>query len=55
MEYNRLKKTMLTILTAIMLVMSLNVVGAECSDSNDPSDGGADCDGAGLTNAEEQS
>ena len=35
--------------------MSLNVVGAEGSDPNDPSDGGADWDGDGLTNAEEQS
>ena len=45
---------MITILTAVMLAMSAGVVAAEGSDPLDPSDGGADWDGDGLTNAEEQ-
>ena len=46
----------MTVLTAIMLAMSAGVVGvaAEGTDPLDPSDGGADWDGDGLTNAEEQ-
>ena len=50
---NRFTKTMLTILTAIMLAMSAGIVTADGSDPLDPSDGGADWDGDGLTNAEE--
>ena len=53
MDKNRFKKTMLTILTAIMLAMSASVVTADGSDPLDPSDGGADWDGDGLTNSEE--
>ena len=45
---------MLTILTAIMLAMSAGIVTADGSDPLDPSDGGADWDGDGLTNSEEQ-
>jgi hypothetical protein len=45
---------MLTLLTAFMLVMSAGVVSSEGTDPLDPSDGGADWDGDGLTNAEEQ-
>ena len=51
---NKIKKTFLTILTAIMLTMSVGVVTGEGSDPLDPSDGGADWDGDGLTNKEEQ-
>ena len=51
---NKFKKTVLTILTAIMLAMSAGVVNGEGSDPLDPSDGGADWDGDGLTNKEEQ-
>ena len=51
-KYNQ--KTLCTILTAILLIMSVNVVGASGTDPLDPSDGGADWDGDGLTNAEEQ-
>ena len=48
------QRTLCTILTAILLILSLNVVGANGTDPLDPSDGGADWDGDGLTNAEEQ-
>ena len=48
-KYNQ--KTLCTILTAILLIMSVNVVGASGTDPLDPSDGGADWDGDGLTNA----
>ena len=49
---NKFKKTMLTILTAIMLAMSAGIVTADGSDPNDPSDGGADWDSDGLTNSD---
>ena len=52
---NRFRKTILAILTAVMLAMSAGVVLADGSDPLDPSDGGADWDGDGLTNSEEQS
>ena len=39
---------------AILLIMSSGLVMAEGSDPLDPSDGGADWDGDGLTNKEEQ-
>ena len=52
---NRFKTMMITVLTAFMLVASAGVVGADGSDPLDPSDGGADWDGDGLTNSEEQS
>ena len=48
------QRTLCTILTAILLILSVNVVGADGTDPLDPSDGGADWDGDGLTNAEEQ-
>ena len=51
---NRFKKTVLTIITAIMLAMSAGIVAGDGTDPLDPSDGGADWDGDGLTNAEEQ-
>ena len=43
-------------MTAFMLAMSVGVTGvaADGTDPLDPSDGGADWDGDGLTNAEEQ-
>ena len=50
----KINKTICTIITALMLILSLNVVGADGSDPLDPSDGGADWDGDGLTNSEEQ-
>ena len=51
---SRTKRVLLTILTALMLAMSAGVVAADGTDPLDPSDGGADWDGDGLTNAEEQ-
>ena len=54
MKTNTFKNTMLTILTALMLALSAGVVAADGSNPLDPSDGGADWDGDGLTNAEEQ-
>ena len=51
---SRFRKGLLTILTALMLASSAGVVMADGSDPLDPSDGGADWDGDGLTNAEEQ-
>ena len=46
------KKT--SVITALMLVLMAGSsgVGADGSDPLDPSDGGADWDGDGLTNAE---
>ena len=51
---NKTSKIALTLLTAIMLAMSAGVAVADGTDPLDPSDGGADWDGDGLTNAEEQ-
>ena len=51
---SRFRRGLLTILTALMLAASAGVVMADGSDPLDPSDGGADWDGDGLTNAEEQ-
>ena len=53
MQYQ--KKT--SVITALLLVLMSGSagVGADGSDPLDPSDGGADWDGDGLTNAEEQS
>ena len=46
-----------SVITALLLVVMAGStgVGADGSDPLDPSDGGADWDGDGLTNAEEQS
>ena len=44
-----------TLLIAFILAIGAPLAGADGSDPNDPSDGGADWDGDGLTNAEEQS
>lgn len=54
MKNNKFKNTMLALLTTLMLVMSAGVGAADGSDPLDPSDGGADWDGDGLTNSEEQ-
>jgi len=54
MTQGNFKKTMLTILTALMLAFSAGIASADGSDPLDPSDGGADWDGDGLTNSEEQ-
>ena len=45
-----------SVITALLLVLMAGStgVGADGSDPLDPSDGGADWDGDGLTNAEEQ-
>ena len=43
------------LLFAFFLAIGAPLAGADSSDSLDPSDGGADWDGDGLTNAEEQS
>ena len=52
---SRFNRTIIAVLTAIMLAMSgATGVMADGSDPLDPSDGGADWDGDGLTNAEEQ-
>ena len=51
---NKFKQVFLTVLTAFMLAMSAGVATGGGTDPNDPSDGGADWDGDGLTNAEEQ-
>ena len=51
---NTFKRTILAILTAFMLVMGAGVAAGQGTDPNDPSDGGADWDGDGLTNAQEQ-
>ena len=53
MEKNIFKKTVIALLTALMLAMSAGIAHADGSDPLDPSDGGADWDGDGLTNAEE--
>ena len=50
---NRFKTIMMSFLMAIMLAMS-GVASGDGSDPLDPSDGGADWDGDGLTNSEEQ-
>ena len=46
-----------SVITALLLVVMAGStgVGADGSDPLDPADGGADWDGDGLTNAEEQS
>ena len=49
------KNAIMSVLVAFCLVMSAGFVAADGSDPLDPSDGGADWDGDGLTNAEEQS
>ena len=51
---SKTKTILYTVLTAIMLALSAGVVSADGTDPLDPSDGGADWDGDGLTNAEEQ-
>ena len=43
----------LSVVLSLMLLLS-GLVSADGSDPLDPSDGGADWDGDGLTNAEEQ-
>ena len=50
---NRSKNT--SVITALLLVLMAGSTGvnADGSDPLDPSDGGADWDGDGLTNAEE--
>ena len=48
------KKNMSVLVALFLVLMSASVVMGEGSDPLDPSDGGADWDGDGLTNAEEQ-
>ena len=48
------KKNMSVLVALVLVLMSASVVAGEGSDPLDPSDGGADWDGDGLTNAEEQ-
>ena len=51
-----MKTKMISVLLALFLTISaFTAVSGTGSDPNDPSDGGADFDGDGLTNAEEQS
>ena len=47
-------KNMSVLVALFLVLMSASVVMGEGSDPLDPSDGGADWDGDGLTNAEEQ-
>ena len=50
-----MNKKNVSVLVAILLSLSaLSAVSGDGSDPLDPSDGGADWDGDGLTNAEEQ-
>ena len=50
-----MKNRIMSLLIAVLLATSaLAVVSGDGSDPLDPSDGGADWDGDGLTNAEEQ-
>ena len=51
---NQKKNSMITALMLVLMAGSTGV-GADGSDPLDPSDGGADWDGDGLTNAEELS
>ena len=46
---------MSVLLALFMTLSAASAVSGTGSDPNDPSDGGADWDGDGLTNAEEQS
>ncbi len=48
-------KTMSVLLALFLTLSALSAVSGDGSDPLDPSDGGADWDGDGLTNAEEQS
>ena len=50
-----MNKKIVSILVALFMALSaLSAVSGDGSDPLDPSDGGADWDGDGLTNAEEQ-
>ena len=51
----RLRRITTIALSLFLMTMSASVVIGDGSDPLDPSDGGADWDGDGLTNAEEQS
>ena len=51
--YNQKKASLLTAMLLVLMAGSTGVA-ADGSDPLDPSDGGADWDGDGLTNAEEQ-
>ena len=52
---NKMNKKIVSILVALFMALSaLSAVSGDGSDPLDPSDGGADWDGDGLTNAEEQ-
>ena len=51
-----MKTRIMSVLLALFMTLSAaSAVSGTGSDPNDPSDGGADWDGDGLTNAEEQS
>ena len=51
----KMNKKIVSMLVALFLTISaLSAVSGDGSDPLDPSDGGADWDGDGLTNAEEQ-
>ena len=50
-----MKTKMMSVLLALFLALSaVSAASGDGSDPLDPSDGGADWDGDGLTNAEEQ-
>ena len=50
-----MNKKIMSVLIAMFLALSaVSAVSGDGSDPLDPSDGGADWDGDGLTNAEEQ-
>ena len=51
----KMNKKIVSMLVALFLALSaVTAVSGDGSDPLDPSDGGADWDGDGLTNAEEQ-
>ena len=54
MNTNTKTKTMSMLLAFLLALSAASAVSGDGSDPLDPNDGGADWDGDGLTNAEEQ-
>ena len=55
MKMNNQKNLSMLVALFLILMTASSVVSGDGTDPLDPSDGGADWDGDGLTNAEEQS
>ena len=55
MKMNNQKNLSMLVALFLVLMTASSVVSGDGTDPLDPSDGGADWDGDGLTNAEEQS